>query len=244
MTRRRAIQWLVGGLALTVMAAGLIQTALAPRIVAPAPTAAPTLPPRPFPTATPVPPPGATVDPAAVSTPLPTPPLACQMADNDTTCPRYVNQPDTILSQSGDTLLIVRRQMSGLGCLTICNPHGPAISLLHDHMAMVVPSADNAWLAFTTLDWFKQSESDGGTPALGVYKVRADGSDLTRLDTQHFPHGTVGVNVIRWEPTGDWLDIELWNGSDPWRPYRLKTDGSGLMGPMPSPPAPLPVGEG
>jgi hypothetical protein len=75
-------------------------------------------------------------------------------------------------------------------------------------------SPDGAWIAFSR-NWYD------------VYKIRPDGSDLTRLT--YLDGWLMGGGA--WSPDGEWILWSAWVG-DAADVYAVATDGSGLMVPM------------
>lgn len=113
--------------------------------------------------------------------------------------------------------------------LRVCQPESGAVTVLTRELTSdLLPSPDKAWFAFGTLDIW-----NGMNPH--VYRVRADGTGLQRLDAQGFPAFAVGApGDLRWLDD-DWLALTLWTGREgDYRAYRLKADGSGAYEPLPN----------
>lgn len=138
---------------------------------------------------------------------------------------------ETVAARGDGVLFIQQTHHLGYGCwsgintykyaLYVCDTASGARTRLFDQPTTpLAASPDGNWLAFGVIDQMNFDAS--------VYKIRADGSDLRRLDTQPLPEPTVGVNVAGWSTDGEWIDLSLWDGTeDGWHPARLRADGSG-----------------
>jgi len=138
---------------------------------------------------------------------------------------------EVVAAEGDGAVFIQHTHHLGYGCWTgintyeyafyACDTTSGARALLADQpTTALVPSPDGEWLAFGVIDRMNFDTS--------VHKIRIDGSDKQRIDTQPFPESTVGINVVRWSADGDWIDLSLWDGTeDGWHAIRLKADGSG-----------------
>ena len=134
-------------------------------------------------------------------------------------------------AEGDNTVFIHQTHHLGYGCWTGINTYQYALyacdtgsgqrTLLSDQPTTpLVPSPDGDWLAFGAID---QMNFDAF-----VYKIRVDGTDMQRLDTQGLPESTVSVNVLGWSADGEWVNLSVWDGTeDGWHPVRLRADGSG-----------------
>ena len=200
--------------------------------------------PVPVPTDTPVP------------TPLPegftlippfTPSYPCELqgwvAQDDNLC-RYESVQESILVQGAQVTFIKHDYHMGEGCwgsinqdiheLRTCNQTSGAITTLTSNLTTnLILSPDGVWFAFGEMS---PMDADGRSLVPHVYRVRQDGSDLQRLDTQGFPDFTVGApGHLRWVDD-DWLTLDLWDGTgdDGYHAFRLKSDGSGVYEALPA----------
>jgi hypothetical protein len=152
--------------------------------------------------------------------------------------------------------LIRRHEHLGSGCwgsinvdrwlLRACDRRSGRIVMLTEHLASpVLADPGSSAYAYVTLEWVRQSETDGATPRLHVYRVAPDGTQREQLDTQPLPPATVGLELVRWSPDGAWLELRLWDGTEGgWSAVRLRTDGSGRYEPLGAAPRAGPAAPG
>lgn len=196
------------------------------------------LPPAPTPTRTPLPE-GFTLIPAFV----PAFPCELQQANvyDEDIC-RSERVTESILAEGDDVLFIQHDYLIGQGCwgsisqdiheLRLCQRESGAVTTLTNELTSVLfLSPDGAWYAFGAMN-----RNPLGDDALNprVYKIRSDGTDMQRLDSQAFPEFAIGAPInLRWIDDG-WISLTLWDGTDGgYHPFRLKADGSGEYEPLP-----------
>lgn len=176
-----------------------------------------------------------------------TPPAPCALEVNEAVyqwtipehtptqvCSRHERIEETVVVETDSSVLIRRAVFISQGCwhgttsevvsLRACNRASGAITTLaEDVLSGFVFSPDGQWLAFV--------EPAAGSLRLEphIYRVRRDGSELVRLDTQPFPQNqVVGVSLGGWSPDGSEISVSLWDGlQGGWHSYWLRTDGSG-----------------
>lgn len=158
---------------------------------------------------------------------------------------RHERVTETILAR-GEAVTFIRHDYSvGMGCwgsinqdiheLRVCDQTSGATTALTDSLVTpLLPSPDGKWLVYGTMS-MRSADKDMLRPH--VYRVRSNGSDASRLDTQDFPDFAVGApGDLRWLDNA-WIALTLWDGTqdDGWHPYRLKADGSGVYEPLAEP---------
>jgi hypothetical protein len=161
---------------------------------------------------------------------------SCQDGYYSTMMPRVCGASESVrevvIGKGSHTQLIQRDYHYFGGCwdgitsdvrsLRICDTDSGESTTLKEHIrGDPLPSPDGTWFVFNAL----ASTHD---VSIHLFRVRADGTDLTQLDTQPFPHRVVGAQDYRWSEGNAWLEVSLWDGTENgWRNYRLRTDGSG-----------------
>jgi len=105
-------------------------------------------------------------------------------------------------------------------------------SAIADHTCW---SPDGQWIAF--ISFRDASWTEGGTTYVegewNLYKVRTDGSDLTRLTESSSAdcQPTViseSATDLSWSPDGEWIAFVSWCGGYTDEIFKVKTDGSGI----------------
>lgn len=196
------------------------------------------LPPAPTPTRTPLPE-GFTLIPTFV------PAFPCELQnvdiyDEDLCRSEWVHE--TVLAEGAGVSFIQHDYHIGQGCwssisqdiheLRVCHRESGAVTTLTNELTSVLfLSPDGEWYAFGAMNRDALGD-DAFNPR--VYKIRPDGTDMQRLDTQPFPDEIVGAPIdLRWLDN-NWLALTLWDGTEGgYHPFRLKADGSGEYEPLP-----------
>lgn len=152
---------------------------------------------------------------------------------------RFESVTETVLSQGNGKLLIEHLYTLSVGCwhgtnsdhreLRVCEQRSGTISTL---MTNAIPpyliSPDSQWVAFGTFRWEFLLDGQGAIPRVAFYRLRADGSERQRLDTQRFPVRVAGGVIEDWSANSAWLEVRIWDGTqDGWYPFRIRADGSG-----------------
>lgn len=153
-------------------------------------------------------------------------------------CSRDESVQETIIGEGSQTRLIQRDYHYSGGCwsgvtsdvrsLRVCDAaSGESTILVENVRGTLLPSPDGLWFAFVLWE-------AGSYGYAHIYRVRSDGTDLIKLDTQPFPQAQAGASILRWTEDGEWLAVSLWDGTaNGWYGYRLRIDGSGAFETLP-----------
>ncbi|MFN8420720.1 MAG: hypothetical protein U0528_15975 [Anaerolineae bacterium] len=171
-----------------------------------------------------------------------TPSYACELENVDVfdaqLC-RNEKVEETSLAEDTGSVLIQRHYHMGAGCwsgissdtyeLRACDRTTGKTKTLTEHLIpILVPSPDGKWLAYATFQWL--NSNNGAIAKIDVYRVSRDGATVQQLDTNGLPERTVGIDLKRWSTDGNWLEMQLWDGTENgWHAHRLSTDGKGIV---------------